>query len=36
MQKLRTEPDCSKVQLYTQEAKELLDLIAADSRSFAT
>jgi hypothetical protein len=36
MQKLLTEPDYSKVQLYTQEAKELLDLIAADSRSFAT
>ncbi|HOV88435.1 MAG TPA: hypothetical protein PLM79_18925, partial [Syntrophobacteraceae bacterium] len=36
MQKLRTEPDYSKVQLYTQEAKELLDLIAADRESLAT
>ncbi len=36
MQKLSTEPDYSKVQLYTQEAKELLGLIAADRGSFAT
>ena len=36
MQKLCTEADYSKIQLYTQEAKELLDLIAADRGSIAT
>lgn len=36
MQKLRTEPDYSKVQLYTQEAKDLFDLIVADRGSIAT
>lgn len=36
MQKLRAEPDYSKVELYTREAGELLDLIAADRGSLAT
>lgn len=35
MQKLSTEPDYSKVQVYTPEAKELLALIAADRGSVA-
>lgn len=35
MQKLRTKPDYSKIQLYTQEAKDLFDLIAADRSSIA-
>lgn len=35
MQKLSTEPDISKIQLYTQEAKDLFDLIVADRESVA-
>jgi RimJ/RimL family protein N-acetyltransferase len=33
MQKLRTAPDYSRVRLHTQEAKDLLDMIAADRAS---
>lgn len=36
MQKLRAPPDCSRIQLHTQEAKELLDLVAADRASLAS
>jgi len=35
MQKLGTDPDYSKIQLYTQQAKDLLALVAADRESLA-
>ena len=33
MQKLRTPPDSSKIQLHTQEARDLLELVVADRAS---
>jgi len=33
MQKLRTPPDFSRIQLYTQQAKDVLELVAADYAS---
>lgn len=35
LQKLRTEPEYSRIQLHTREAKDLLALIAADRASLA-
>ena len=35
LQKLRTPPDYSKIQLYTREAKDLLELVARDQASLA-
>jgi|GEM_PF-6170382 len=35
MQKLRTPPDYSRILLYTQEAKDLLDLVVRDRASLS-